>query len=106
MAKSTLNFPASPAFKDAIKVAAKERKLSGGALIREAVAIYIGFDTSNEPRIGRPPKYESKEARNKVVREKSQKRRNMVNTIKLAIARGDREDDIMALLESLDTIVK
>ena len=105
-AKTPMVFPASDQLKEAITEAATKRKWTKARLIREAIAVFINYDLSSEPKSGRPKTYENAEARKAANSAKAKQRRELINKLVLAAQRGDREDDIDALLDSLAKATK
>ena len=102
MSKALVSFPASDEFREAITEAAKAQKLSRAELIRKAVATDIGYDLSNESRAGRPPTYESPEARRKAQSQRAKNKRQIQSRIMEMIRKCERQEDIQALLDSLE----
>jgi plasmid stabilization system protein ParE len=102
MTKALVSFPASDEFRDAITVAATAQNISRAELIRISVANTIGYNLANESRIGRPQVYESPEARKKAQRERQANQRKLEKRIIDMIRIGEKQEDIQALLDSLD----
>jgi len=94
-------FHASDEMRQAIKEAAKLRKIPMSELMRISIAKEIDFDLTKEPKSGRPLKYATPEARKEATREKAKKKRDATNNIMRAIQQGYNEEGLQALIESL-----
>lgn len=102
MSKALVSFPASDEFREAITEAAKAKKLTRAEFIRQAIAVQIDYDLSSESRAGRPPTYASPEERRKAQSQRAKEKRQLQNRIMEMIRKGERQEDIQALLDSLE----
>ncbi len=113
MSRESVVFFASEELAETIKTAAQKRNVSTSALVRKAVATFLGYDLASEAPTERRHKYENKAARDKAMRERAKEKRQKTKAMMDAIKRGETQETIMALAKSLigksetaDAIVK
>jgi predicted transcriptional regulator len=95
-----LMFSLSESLKDALGEYAAEHELSDAAVIRQAIAQYIGFDLSTvekQPRSGRM--YASVEERREAQKERNKEKRALVREL-LSLAKSGERDKAIAALEA------
>lgn len=96
-------FPISDELKEAADVFASERNISRAQLFREAIAEYIGYDLSEETHNrGRTKKYANAEERKvaQAARQKASRERD--RKILEAIRSGAKQEDLVALANSVE----
>lgn len=99
--KDTVVFQASEEFNEALAEFAQNNDRSKANVIREAVAAFINYDLSAEPKTERRRKYASKEERDAAMKLRAKERRDTTRAILQAIERGERDEAIRAMAASL-----
>lgn len=105
-AQSPIMILISDQLRDAADKYASDNNLSRAKLIRLALSKYIGYDLESEPKTNRQRKYSSPEERMAAQKARNKARRDATNKILEAVNRGDREEDIKALVRSLKNQLK
>ena len=94
-------FQLSEEFKEAIAQFAHNGNTSASDVVRNAVALHIGYDLEGEEQPERRRKYATVAERNAAMKERAKRRRDEQREILEAIRRGERLEAIQAMAASL-----
>lgn len=99
--RESIMFTLSQELKDALDQYSGKQNEARSSVIRQAIAAFIGYDLSAEPKAQRQKKYASPEERKKAAKARSQARRELTRRLLEAYEKAEKEEDIEALIKSL-----